>query len=147
MIGQMTPTPPDLGRPYGSAQERAADAENLIVYWYALEALIALARIPHQNWSGAQAALVDGFSHGGGEQRLMPDAQAERLRRWTALYREELDLIRDVRNRIVRADIVTDPELVGATWLARQVLATVAGARPGEVDQVWARAVAARASS
>lgn len=143
----MTPTPPDLGRPYGSAHDRAADAENLIVYWYALEALIALASVPPQRWSRAQAGLVDGFSQGGGDQRLTADAQAERLRRWTVLYREELDLIRDVRNRIVRADIVTDPELLGATWLARQVLATVAGAQPGEVDQGWARALAARASA
>lgn len=143
----MPPTPPNLSEPYGSPLERASDAENLVVYWFALEALITLARVPPGNWSGTQAALVMEFPPAGGESGQTLDARARRLRRWASLYQEELELIHVVRNRLVHGDIVTDPELLGATWLARQVLATVAGAQPGEIDQGWGRSVAARASA
>jgi hypothetical protein len=133
-----------MSRPYGSPTERAADRENLLAYWPAIEALIALAELPPARWSDTQAELVDGFLPGRGA-RLTRDAQAARLGRWATLYRDEIGLIRDVRYRALHED-VTDPELLGATWLARQVLATVAGVQPGEVNQRWARSIAGQAS-
>jgi hypothetical protein len=60
---------------------------------------------------------------------------AVRLTRWSSLYAEEIALIRDTRKRVVHGEIITDPELLGATWLARQVLATLAGILPGQVDE------------
>ena len=147
MISLMPPTPPDLSRPYGSPRERAADAENLVAYWYALEALVALSRLQPDDWSSTQAALMRDFPPGGGDTGQTSDARARRMRRWASLYSEELELIQVVRNRLVHGDIVTDPELLGATWLARQVLATVSGTQTGEIDQVWARSVAARAGA
>jgi hypothetical protein len=136
----MTSTPPDLGRPYGSDRDRAADRENLIAYWYGIESLIALTSIPSDEWTPVQSALVAEFSKEG-----TGEPPANRLRRWASLYREELALVRDVRNRIVRGEIVTDPELLGATWMGRQLLATVAGVQPNQVDTSWVRSLVAQA--
>jgi hypothetical protein len=134
-------TPPDLGSPYGSEQQRAADRENLQLYWLGLELLRALADRPSASWSQAQRSLLPGFTRGGTEH------PAERLKRWVSLYREELDLIDSVRDRLAHGRPVTDPELLAATWLARQALATAAGVSPGEVDQRWVQAMLARAAA
>jgi hypothetical protein len=137
----MTQTPPDLGQPYDSDRDRIADRDNLIYYWFALEPLVRLAEEPESQWPEPAMGLIEQFSTG---SRI--DDSAARLRRWASLYEDEINLIRDTRNRVVHGEIVTDPELLGATWLAQQILATLAGIDPARVDRAWARSVAGRAS-
>jgi hypothetical protein len=132
--------PPDLSKPYDTEQDRATDRENLITYWVALKPLIDLADMPAGEWPERARDLLASFaSHSRNKD------PAARLRRWASLYAEELGLIEDVRDRIGRAGIVTDPELLGATWLARQVLATLADIDPSEIDPAWVRTVAGQA--
>jgi hypothetical protein len=133
----MTQTP-DLSRPYGSDAERRADRDKLVSYWQVLEPLIDLAKLSPDQWSEWQEYFA---------AKVLPQASKERsgqrLTRWASLYGEELELIKGVRKKVVGGDIVTDPELLGATWLARQVIATVAGIEPSQVDQRWIRSVSA----
>ena len=138
----MTQMPPDLSRPYDSDRDRMADRASLTAYWYALEPLVALASVPFDQWPEQARNLIASFSVG--SQTTDP---ADRLRRWSSLYAEEIALIRDARNRVVHGEIITDPELLGATWLARQVLATLTGIPPGQVDEAWVRSVAAQATA
>jgi hypothetical protein len=138
----MTQMPPDLSRPYDSDRDRMADRASLTAYWYALEPLVTLASVPSGQWPNQARNLIASFSAGS----LATDP-ADRLRRWSSLYAEEIALIRDARNRVVHGEIITDPELLGATWLARQVLATLAGIPPGQVDDAWVRSVAAQATA
>jgi hypothetical protein len=133
----MTQTP-DLSRPYGSDAERGEDRDKLVSYWQVLEPLLGLASLSAGEWSESQEYLAAKVLPQGSKER-----SGQRVMRWASLYREELDLIRNVRNKVVRGDIVTDPELLGATWLARQVIATVAGIEPTQVDQTWIRSVTA----
>jgi hypothetical protein len=137
----VTQTPPDLSRPYDSDRDRMADRANLAAYWYALEPLVILASVPSDDWPERARSLIASFS--AANRTADP---ADRLRRWSSLYGEEIALIRDARNRVVHGEIITDPELLGATWLARQVLATLAGIPPGQIDQDWVRSVAAQAT-
>lgn len=138
----MTQMPPDLSRPYDSDRDRMADRASLTAYWYAIEPLLTLASAPSGEWPEQARNLVASFS--AGSRTTDP---ADRLRRWSSLYAEEIALIRDARKRVVHGEIITDPELLGATWLARQVLATLAGIPPGQVDEDWVRSVAAQAAA
>jgi hypothetical protein len=137
----MTQMPPDLSRPYSSDRERITDREDLLSYWYALKLLIDLASTPPDEWPTRKKNLVSSFA-----SRSSMDPAA-RLQRWASLYHEELDLIGSIRDRIVQEGaIVTDPELLGATWLARQALAALGDISPNAVDQAWVRYVIAEAS-
>jgi hypothetical protein len=129
--------PPDLGEPYSSEAERAADREALIVYWYAIASLTDLAEKPASQWTPQEASLFPSSVPGG-----PPEHPEQRLRRWLTLYTDEINVIRDVRNRLVHSSagrMVTDPELRGATWLARQILSTAMGVLPSEVEPSWVR--------
>lgn len=129
--------PPDLGQPYSSEAERAADREALIIYWYGIESLTRLAEKPASQWTPQEESLFPSSVPGG-----PPEHPEQRLRRWRTLYTDEINIIRDVRNRLVhaaRTTIVTDPELRGATWLARQILSTAMGVLPSEVEPSWVR--------
>jgi len=122
-----TPTPPDLSKPYRSEAEREEDIERLIACWRALESLIKLSELPPDEWSQAQSELVGAFPPASQGVPVPPAVQAERLRRCASLFGAELRLINRTRDRLVRQEIVTDAELVGNTWLARQVLAAITG--------------------
>src|SRR5579863_4755815 len=122
-----TPTPPDLSRPYLSAAERARDVKRLLACWSALEALIELSSVPPEDWSPSQTELAGTFPPADQGVPVPPAAQAERLRRSARLFEDELRLIKRTQNRLMRQDVVTDAELVGNTWLARQVLGAITG--------------------
>ena len=69
----------------------------------------------------------------------------QRLRRWVDVYSDEINIIKEIRNRLVhesdlRGAAVTDPEIRGAAWLARQIIATVMGVLPSEVNPRWVKA-------
>ena len=137
----MTLTPPDLSQPYGTEAERAAAREALLLYWYAIESLTRLADQPPAQWSPQQMGLFSGSVQEG-----PPEPPQQRLRRWRNLYEDEINIIRDVRNRLVHGGLVTDPELRGASYIARHVISTVMGVLPSQVEPVWARTVLAQAS-
>jgi hypothetical protein len=129
--------PPDLGKPYTSEDKRASDREALIIYWYGIDSLVHLAEKPASRWTPQEVSLFPSSVPGG-----PPEHPENRLRRWLTLYTDEINIIRDVRNRLVHASrmvIVTDPELRGATWLARQVLSTAMGTLPSQVEPDWVR--------
>jgi len=123
---------PDLARPYSSEAERASDREALLVYSYAIESLTNLAEQPRSQWTQEQVRPFPSSVEGG-----PPEHPEQRLRRWLVLYTEEINVIRDVRNRLVHRGTVTDPELRGATWIARQILSTAMGVLPSEVEPRW----------
>lgn len=118
--------PPDLGKPYSTEAERAADRERLLAYWYGVDSLVQLAGRPAARWSPEQLQLF--------ESRDSQEHPAHRLQRWRSLYEEEISAIRDVRNRLVHTGRISDPELRGATWLARSIISTALGILPGEVE-------------
>lgn len=130
--------PPDLGKPYSSEAERAADREALIAYWYGIQALTDLAGKPASQWTPTETNLFPRSVPGG-----HPEHPQQRLQRWVDLYSDEIKIIRDIRNRLVhgpRTPIMTDPELRGAAWLARQILSTALGKLPSEVEPRWVQA-------
>lgn len=118
--------PPDLGKPYSTEAERAADRERLLAYWYGVDSLVQLAGRSASRWSPEQLEL---FQSSGSQED-----PARRLQRWRSLYEEEVSAIRDVRNRLVHTGRVTDPELRGATWLARSIISTAMGVLPSEIE-------------
>ena len=127
--GALSQMPPDLGKPYSSEAERAADREALITYWYGIEALTRLAEKPVSRWSPEQVGLFPPSVPGG-----PPEHPEQRLRRWLTLYSDEVGVIRDIRNRLVHSGQVTDPELRGAAWLARTIISTALGTLPSEIE-------------
>lgn len=137
----MTLTPPDLGKPYSTEAERADAREALLLYWYAIEALTKLADQPTSEWSPQQTSLFPSSVPGG-----PPEPAQHRLQRWLNLYTDEINIIRDVRNRLVHRGIVTDSELRGAVYLARHVMSTAMGVPPSQAEPAWARTVLAQAS-
>lgn len=136
----LTETPPDLGKPYTSRAERAADIEALLAFWNLIETLTELAGKPDALWTQLEREL---FSRTGSIGYREPPQQ--RLRRWVDVYSDEINIIREIRNRLVhesdlRGAAVTDPEIRGAAWLARQIIATVMGVLPSEVNPRWVKA-------
>jgi hypothetical protein len=122
-------TPPDLGRPYSTEAERAADREATLVYWDAIKVLTKLANQPASDWTQQQQDLFP-----------PPHPPHKRLQRWYRLYKEEIEIIHDVRSRLVHGGrgIVMDQELRGAAYLARHIISTVMGVPPSQADPEWA---------
>src|SRR5689334_15318827 len=106
---------PDLSQPYSSDGERYSAFAQLISYEFAIEALTELAELPSSQWSTTQTLAFPSQVPGG-----PPEHPQQRLQRWLTLFRQEIDTIRDVRNRLVHPGLVTvtDAEIRGATWLA-----------------------------
>lgn len=129
--------PPDLGKPYSSEAERGADREALVVYWYGIESLVYLAELPASRWSPEQMRMFPSSVPGGPAEHPQ-----QRLHRWLTLYRDEVSIIRDIRNRLLHARNITDPELRGATWLARSIISTAMGVLPSELSPQSALAIA-----
>jgi hypothetical protein len=149
MMTLMPPTPPDLSRPYRSDADRAKDQDRLIVCWEALDALMTLSEVEPGHWTDSQEELVSTFPPAKEGVVVPPAAQADRLRRCTRLFADELSLIERTRDRLVHQDLVTDPELLGNTWLARQVLAAITGKDAADFIDIdrerLAKSIAARA--
>jgi hypothetical protein len=134
--------PPDLGKPYSSEAERAFDREALIVYWLAIETLTNLAEQPPSSWTPKQVSQFPRSVPGGPQEH--PE---QRLKRWLLLFGDEISAIQGVRSRLVHTGAVSDPELRGAAWLARQVLSTAMGGQPSMVTPMWARTLIANAAA
>jgi hypothetical protein len=130
--------PPDLGKPYASEAQRAADIEALLTFWNLIETLAELGQEPDARWTKPDRQLFSKFGSIG-----FQEAPQQRLRRWVNVYSDEIQVIKAVRDRLVhgprtRGTAVTDPEIRGAAWLAKQILATVTGVLPSEVNPQWA---------
>lgn len=137
----MSLTPPDLAKPYSTEAERAEAREALLLYWYVIEALTKLADQPVPQWTPQQTSLFPSSVPSG-----PPEPPQHRLQRWLNLYSDEINIIGEVRNRLVHTGIVTDSELRGAVYLARRVLSTAMGVPPSQAEPAWARTVLAHAS-
>jgi len=129
-------TPPDLTRPYGTEAERAADREAALMYWDAIKVLTKLADQPASEWTPQQKSLFP-----------PREPTQKRLQRWLNLYRDEINICQDVRNRLVHGGTVTDPELRSADYLARHVISTVLGVPPSQADPEWAFSTLAPAAA
>jgi hypothetical protein len=125
--------PPDLGRPYSTEADRAAAREALLLYWEAIKLLTKLAYQPASAWTPQQASLFPRAVRSG-----RPETPQQRLQRWSELYSEAIDLVHDVRSRLVHVGIVTDPELRGAVYLARSAISTVMGVERYQAEPEWA---------
>jgi hypothetical protein len=137
-------TPPDLGKPYSTEADRADAREALLLYWVAIESLIKLAKQPASQWSDQQKSLFPSPSAQGGP----PEPPDRRLQRWLDIYSDEINLVRDVRSRLVHGGmLVTDPELRGAVYLARHVVSSAMGVLPSQAEPVWARNTLAQAAA
>jgi hypothetical protein len=134
-------TMPDLLKPYSSEAERGSDIEALILCQYGIGALAALAGRPAPQWSGEQESLFPRSVPGG-----QPEHPHRRLRRWLALYEREIQIVHEVRGRLVRGALVADAELRGAAYLAQQILSVALGVPPGQVDAAQVHALAACAA-
>lgn len=140
----LTQMPPDLGKPYSSEVERAVDIEALLAFWNLIETLRDLAGKPASEWMPPEMNL---FSRAG--SAVSGEHPQQRLQRWVNLYSDEINIIGEVRNRLVhgpRNARVTDPEIRGAAWLAKQILSTVMGVLPSEMDPRWVKAFLAQPS-
>ena len=139
----MSLTPPDLGKPYSTETDRADAREALLLYWAAIESLIKLAKQPASQWSDQQKSLFPSLTQSG-----PPEPPDRRLQRWLDLYTDEINLVMDVRNRLVHGGtMVTDPELRGAVYLARHVISSAMGVLPSQAEPVWARDTLAQAAA
>lgn len=132
----MSLTPPDLGKPYSTEAERAADREAILLYWDAIKVLTKLANQPASEWTPQQASLFPST-----------EIPQQRLQRWLNAYRDEIDICHDVRSRLVHGGTVTDPELRGAAYLARRVISTVMGVPSSQAEPEWAFSKLAPAAS
>jgi hypothetical protein len=135
-------TMPDLWKPYSSEAERGSDAEVLILCQYGIDGLITLAGRPIPQWSREQESLFP---------RSVPDGRPEhpqhRLRRWMTVYEREIEIVHDVRSRLVRGRLVADAELRGAAYLAQQILSVALGVPPDQVDAAQVHALSACAAN
>lgn len=141
MSGAETPVP-DLSEPYSSDAERDSDREALILCWYGIDALVTLAGRPVPQWSAEQESLFPRSVPGG-----RPEHPRHRLRRWLTVYQREIEVVRDVRSRLIRGGLVADAELRGTAYLARQVLSVALGVPPGQVDAAQVHALSACAAN
>jgi len=129
--------PPDLSRPYTTEADRANAREALLLYSWLIEVLVRLADQAAKPWSAEQEVLFPAS---------LRENPARRLSRWITTFGDEIEVIGDVRNRMVHAGTVTDPELRGAEWLARQIISTLFDMQPSEINPIWARQTLARAA-
>jgi hypothetical protein len=129
--------PPDISVPYATEADRANAREAVLLYSSLIEVLTHLADQTASSWSADQEVL---FPAG------LRENPTHRLTRWIAAFSDEIKVIRDVRNRMVHAGVVTDPELRGAEWLARQIISTLFDMQPSQVNPIWARQTLAKAA-
>lgn len=125
---------PDLSKPY-TPRERAYAAVVLFSYWQLIERLMSLADIPASLWRPELNVLFHGSAPGG-----IPEHPQGRLQRWLAVYSDEIRILRNIRNQIAQAADLSDPDLRGADYLARVILATLFGIKPTDVNEPWVTA-------
>jgi hypothetical protein len=111
-------TQPQLDLPYRDEDERAGDLFRLIELDRRLHEWLDLASRPPYEWP---ADALDTVIHA--PPYLAGDSPEAKLRRWASLFNEEIQIVREVRNRLVHNLRVTDGELRGAVWIAHHLLA------------------------
>lgn len=137
----MSQMPPDLSKSYTTEKERADDREAILLYTSLIEVLVRLANRSPGSWSEEQKQLFPDYM-----PDIPPERTFQRLQRWIRVYNDEIKAIGDVRNRIVHSGTVTDPELRGAAYLARQTIASLFDMEFNKVNPIWSRQVIAKAA-
>ena len=125
----MTLLPPELAIPFSSSDERLRAHQQLVDRTAKLVALERLAGTPVDRWTQDQKHYFQPNLNG------FPDPPADRLRRWTSLFAEELAMIREL---VERPAPLSDIELREAVYLAGRLLAPILGV---DLDQVDAKSV------
>jgi hypothetical protein len=127
---------PDLSQPYSTRQEREEAREALVYDWRLIELLMSLADFSADQWTPGRVNLLPVSPVGRGYR----EHPLQRLERWLSLYGDEIKALREVRNRIVHAQALSDPELRGADFIARVILATLFERLPTDIDRDWVKA-------
>jgi hypothetical protein len=106
--------PPDLDLPFNDDRERATVLARFLGLCIELESWHEYAMIP-ELLTPARRRVVKASTQLG-------DTPEQILARWIANFRDELEAAFDSRNRVVHGLRLSDRELRGAEWLARQLL-------------------------
>lgn len=109
--------PPELDRPFTSERDRADAMARFLRAFNELEFL--------GDFAGLDTLPAHVRSHMSASSLAPGDSIEHRLRRWSNLFSDEITALRDARNRMVHGIAVSDAELKGADWLARQLLRMV----------------------
>ncbi len=121
--------PPELNEPFKDATERGLARQQLLDYYSRLEEVRQLAVLPSELWEPEQAERFPTSASGHSEH------PAERLRRWRALFTEELRHLKMARDAAVH-ERIPDVELRTADYLARRLLAAAYGRGIEEVNNL-----------
>jgi hypothetical protein len=113
--------PHELHEPFLNATDRARALQQLLGLFRRLEELEELAQLPQEEWPPEQVEQFPTQMTSGHREH-----PAERLARWRALFAEELEQARAVRDAAVHARL-SDAELRTATYLAARLLALAYG--------------------
>lgn len=108
--------PPDLDLTFGNESERGVALAEFLVACVALEEWRSLAR-SHQPVPQDQLARLRSAEPG--------ESSEAKLRRWAALFDDELTAVFESRNRVAHGLRMSDGELRGAHWLASHLLQLV----------------------
>jgi len=121
--------PPELHEPFKDATERGLARQQLLDYYGRLEEVGEFAVLPAELWEPEQAERFPTSASGHAEH------PAERLRRWRALFTEELRHLEKARDAAVH-ERIPDVELRTADYLARRLLAAAYGRSLDEIDNL-----------
>lgn len=124
---------PELTKPYATARERAYATVAFIRYWQLLEQLMRLVDMQPDGWSVTLESLFPVSVPTG-----LPEHPQRRLRRWLAVYADEIKILQSIRNQLVHAQDVSNVDLDGADFLARVILAILFGVSRPTVNENWA---------
>lgn len=124
---------PDLSKPY-TARERAFVRVTILRYWQLIEQLTKLVDLEPGNWSPELRRLFPPSVPDG-----PPEHPQQRLERWLAVYADEIQILRTVRDRLAHGVDVSDVDLRGADLIARVILSSLFGVQqPSQVTDDWA---------
>ena len=109
-----------LDRPYRDEDERAEDLLELIQLDRRLYRWLDLARRSPDEWpSTVRDDLVRA------PPNVEGDSPEAKLRHWADRFGDEIQIVRDVRNRLVHSMRLGDSELRGAVWIGAHLIALV----------------------
>ena len=106
--------PSGLPSPLGT-DERAKAMRDLLEMDAQLQLMASLTDSPRERWPAGIEEMLPATP-------LASEDAAEVLRRWKRLFRDEIELVHNTRNRLVHQVKVTDSELLNALTLAQQLL-------------------------
>jgi hypothetical protein len=127
------PVPPYLTKPYETVRERAYATAVVIRYWQLIEQLMILVDRQPDAWPTNLRRLFPSSVPGG-----PPEHPQQRLERWFAVYADEINILRAIRDQLVHGVDVSDVDLRGADFVARVILAALFDMPPTGVNENWA---------